>query len=95
MKRSIVIFILFVDFAASLKVISSFIDFERASSAKIKGKLHSTNNPEVIEDLSLCFRFLAFFKQKTTLGVYKYKTIRMDHGEGGPFVKNPDKILKN
>ena len=68
MKRSILIIILFVNYTVSLKVISSFTDFETASNANIKGTPHRNRSHQLIEDLSLCFRFLAFFKQKATLG---------------------------
>ena len=72
MKKTVLILILFVNYAVCLKVISSFTDFERASNANIKGTLHRNKSHQSIEDLSLCIRFLAFFKQKITIGSYKY-----------------------
>ena len=75
MKRSLLMSILFVNYAVSLKVISSFTDFEEASNANVKGTLQRNQSNQSIEDLSLCFRFLAFFKQKTTIGSCKYNLI--------------------
>ena len=52
----------------SLKVISSFEDYEKATSANLKGSLNMNSKDQTIEDVSLCLRFLSFFKQKITLG---------------------------
>ena len=62
------IFILVLSFADSFKVISSFEDYGRASMANPKGKYIGEKMEGNFEDLSLCFRFFEFFKQKTNLG---------------------------
>ena len=68
MKAKLIILLFFLGCVNSYTVISSFTDFENASIASIKGSLQEDNSFEEIVDMSLCLRFLLFFKQKTTLG---------------------------
>ena len=69
MKKEMFILILFISFAESLKVISLADEFGRASTANPKGQYIGEKIEGNIEDISLCFRFFAFFKHKSTLGI--------------------------
>ena len=69
MKKGMLLFILCISFAESLKVITLVEEFGKASTANPKGKYVGEKIEGNIGDISLCFRFFAFFQQKTTLGI--------------------------
>ena len=68
MKNIILFIVLLSYFAKSLKVISSFKEFEEASQANPIGRLVSEKPTNGNDDISVCLRFMAFFEHKTTLG---------------------------
>ena len=68
MLKEMLLLLLFLSFAESLKVITLDEEFERATTANPKGQYNGEKVEGNIEDVSLCFRFFVFFQRQSILG---------------------------